>query len=114
MILGIAVAGAFGAVARYGLDRAIGSDGFPWGIFVVNVSGAFELGVLLTAMSDRGLRTAVTVGFLGAYTTFSTLSFQTYRLAADGSPGLAAANMLGSCAAGLAAVYLGVLAGRAP
>ena len=56
---------------------------------------------------------AVTIGFLGAYTTFSTLSFETYRLAEDGALGVAAANALGSLAAGLTAVYLGVVAGRA-
>jgi CrcB protein len=55
----------------------------------------------------------LTIGFLGAYTTFSTLSYETYRLLEDGAVGLAAANVLGSAAAGLFAVYLGVVAGRA-
>jgi CrcB protein len=116
----IAVAGALGALARYGLDSVVPrrAGGFPWAIFVVNVTGAFALGVVLTAATTRAgvapwLRTAATVGFLGAYTTFSTLAFDTYRLAADRALGLAAANMLGSCAAGLAAVYLGVVVGRA-
>ena len=55
----------------------------------------------------------MTIGFLGAYTTFSTLSFETYRLLEDGALGLAAANVLGSAGAGLLAVYLGIVAGRA-
>jgi CrcB protein len=52
------------------------------------------------------------IGFLGGYTTFSTLSFETYRLMEDGAWGLAAANALGSLVAGIAAVYVGVVLGR--
>ncbi|MDH4178405.1 MAG: fluoride efflux transporter CrcB [Thermoleophilia bacterium] len=120
-VVGIAVAGAFGALARYGLeglvsDRAHGA--FPWGTFVVNVSGSFLLGLAFVLMTERTvvdpwLRSSLTIGFLGAYTTFSTLSFESYRLLEDGALGLALANTLGSLAAGLAAVYLGVVAGRA-
>jgi CrcB protein len=117
----IAVAGAIGALARYGLEglvsrRAPGA--FPWGTFVVNVSGAFVLGFVFTVMTEQftvapWIRGAVTIGLLGAYTTFSTLSFESYRLLEDGAIGIAAANMFGSLAAGLAAVYLGVITGRA-
>lgn len=117
----IAVAGAFGALARYGLEGLVSRrlpGAFPWGTFVVNVSGAFVLGFIFTVMTEQltvapWIRGAVTIGFLGAYTTFSTLSFETYRLAEDGALGIAAANAFGSLAAGLAAVYLGVVAGRA-
>ena len=120
-VVAIGLAGALGALARYGLEgfvsrRAKGA--FPWGTFVVNISGAFALGLVFTLATERWglapwLRSAITIGFLGAYTTFSTLSFETYRLAADRAIGLAAANMLGSCAAGLAAVYVGVVLARA-
>ena len=89
----IAIAGALGALARYGLDgfvtrRAPGA--FPWGTFVVNVTGAFVLGFVFTLMTEQlttapWLRSALTIGFLGAYTTFSTLSFETYRLIEDGA-----------------------------
>jgi CrcB protein len=119
--LAVAAAGALGALARYGLEglvsrRAPGA--FPWGTFAVNITGAFVLGFVFTVMTEQltvapWIRGAVTIGFLGAYTTFSTLSFETYRLAEDGALGLAAANALGSLAAGLTAVYLGVVAGRA-
>ena len=120
-VAAIAVAGAIGALARYGLEGFVSrrqSGAFPWGTFVVNVSGAFALGLVFTLATDRWglapwLRSAITIGFLGAYTTFSTLSFETYRLAADRALGLAAANVLGSCAAGLVAVYLGVVLARA-
>lgn len=116
----IAVAGAFGALARYGLEGVVSRrwpGAFPWGTFVVNVSGAFALGFVFVLLAERfsvdpWLRSAVTIGFLGAYTTFSTLSFESYRLFEDGAVGLALANTVGSLAAGLIAVYLGVVAGR--
>jgi CrcB protein len=117
----IAVAGAAGALARYGLEGFVSrrsTGAFPWGTFSVNVSGAFVLGFVFTILTEQlttapWLRGALTIGFLGAYTTFSTLSFETYRLIEDGAVGIAAANALGSLAAGLGAVYLGVVAGRA-
>lgn len=117
----IAVAGALGALARYGLEGLVGRrlpGAFPWGTFAVNVTGAFVLGFVFTVMTEQlsvapWVRGAVTIGFLGSYTTFSTLSFETYRLAEDGALVIAAANAAGSVAAGLAAVYLGVVAGRA-
>jgi len=120
-IVAIGIAGALGALARYGLDGVVSRrfpTHFPWGTFVVNMSGAFVLGFLMTLMTEQlttasWLRSALTIGLLGAYTTFSTLSYETYRLAEDGALGLAAANMLGSAAVGLFAVYLGVVSARA-
>ena len=120
-VIGIGVAGALGALARYGLEGAVSrrwSGAFPWGTFVVNVSGSFVLGVVFVLLTERmsvdpWVRSTLTIGFLGAYTTFSTLSLESYRLLEDGAVGLALANMLGSLAAGLLAVYLGVVTGRA-
>jgi fluoride exporter len=120
-IVAIGIAGALGALARYGIGGLILSRGgrtFPWETFVVNVTGSFVLGFVFTAMTEQlttasWLRAAVTIGFVGAYTTFSTLTYETYRLLEDGALGLAAANVLGSVAAGLIAVYLGIVAGRA-
>ncbi|MCC6222891.1 MAG: fluoride efflux transporter CrcB [Thermoleophilia bacterium] len=119
IVLGVALAGAAGAVARYLLDGAISRrwSGFPWGTLAVNVTGALALGFLFTVCAGRfevapWLRSALTIGLLGGYTTFSTLSLETYRLIEDGAWGLAAANALGSLAAGLAAVYVGVVLGR--
>jgi CrcB protein len=117
--VGIAVAGALGALARYGLEGWISrrAGAFPWGTLVVNLTGAFLLGFLFTLLSERfraspWLRSTITVGFLGAYTTFSTLSFETFRLLEDGAYILGLANALGSLAAGLLAVYAGVVLGR--
>lgn len=120
VVLGIALAGALGALARYGVDRALsrGPGGFPWAILVVNVTGSFALGLVVALFTGRvevdpSLRTTVTVGFLGAYTTFSTLSLDTYRLIEEGSYGLALANGLGSLALGVLALSAGILLGRA-
>ncbi|HVS84507.1 MAG TPA: fluoride efflux transporter CrcB [Gaiellaceae bacterium] len=120
-IAAIAVAGALGALARYGLDGLVArrvTGAFPWGTLAVNVTGALVLGFVFTVMTEQlttapWLRAAVTIGFLGAYTTFSTWTLETYRLLEDGALGLAAANALVSLAAGLGAVYLGIVAGRA-
>ena len=117
----IAIAGAVGALARYGLEGLVSrrvSGAFPWGTFAVNVSGTFALGFVFTVTTEiftvsAWLRGALTIGLLGAFTTFSTLSFESYRLLEDGAVGVAAANALGSLAAGIAAVYLGVVTGRA-
>jgi fluoride exporter len=120
-ILAIGVAGFFGAMARYGLEGFVSSrngGSFPWGTFVVNVSGSLVLGFLFAVLIEGRvivvpwLRTAMTVGFLGAYTTFSTLTLETFRLVEEGSIGLAGANVLGSLAIGLVAVYIGVVLGR--
>jgi CrcB protein len=118
--LAIALAGALGALARYGLDGLIvrrTAAAFPWGTFVINISGSFLLGLLFTLTTERyrvdaWLRSGLMIGLLGAYTTFSTLSLETYRLLEDGAWGLAFANVLGSLAAGLGALYLGVVLGR--
>jgi len=118
--LAIAVAGALGALVRYWLDGVVSrrtGGGFPWGTFAINVTGSFLLGLAFSLLTERyrvdpWVRSAVMIGFLGAYTTFSTLSLETYRLLEDGALGLAFANAAGSLAAGLAALYVGVVLGR--
>lgn len=119
-LAGIALGGALGALARYGLDGVVSrrAGGFPLGTFVINISGSFVIGFLFTLFADRfqapaWFRSTLTIGFLGAYTTFSTWSLESYRLLESGSWAAAAANVLGSVAAGLAAVYLGTVLGRA-
>jgi CrcB protein len=118
-IVGIAFGGALGAVARYGLDEAIGrrAGAFPWGILVVNVTGAFLIGVAVEALEprfeDSWVRAAIVTGFLGAYTTFSTLSLDTYRMLDRGELDQAFANVAGTMFLGLFAVWLGIRVGRA-
>ena len=119
-VVGIGVAGCLGALARYGLEGLVSrrASAFPWGTFVVNVSGSFLLGVTVALLGDRlavapWLRATVAIGFLGAYTTFSTLSLESYRLLETRSYALAGANLVGSVTAGLVALYGGVVLGRA-
>ena len=119
-ILLIGVAGFAGAVTRFQIEgwvsRMTGGS-FPWGTFVVNVSGCLVLGFVFTFLTERllphpDLRSAVTIGFLGSYTTFSTFAFETVRLGEDGAVLLALANVVASVAVGLVAVWLGVTLGR--
>lgn len=117
----IAVGGAAGAVARYLVDVAVlerFGGAFPLGILLVNLSGAFVLGVLAALVVDRGvlpadLRAPLLVGFLGAYTTFSTLMLDSWRLIEDGLPALGMVNLVGSVVLGVVAVVGGLWLGRA-
>ena len=120
-LVGIMVAGALGAAARYGLDGFVGDrtgSGFPWGTFVINISGSLVLGFLFTVLTERiaidsALRFSITTGFIGSYTTFSTWMLETARLVQDRSYLLATWNAAGSVVAGLAAVGAGIVMGRA-
>ena len=91
---------------------------FPWGTFAVNMSGSFVLGLLSALAIDRSvlpadIRLPVLVGFVGAYTTFSTLMLETWRLVESGSNALAIANIVGSGMLGIVALVLGLVVGRA-
>ena len=115
-VVGVMGAGAVGAPARYLVDAWMGDrtiGPFPWGTFVVNVSGSFVLGLLTGLALYHALPQAPKVilgtGFCGAYTTFSAFSFETVRLVEEGDLGQAAANM----GANLAACTLGAAAGMA-
>lgn len=117
----IGLSGGLGALSRYWVEGVIVrrySGIFPLGTFLVNISGAFLLGLAFTVMTERflvspNLRSALTIGFLGAYTTFSTLSLETFRLLEDGAYFFGVLNALGSLTVGLVAVWLGVVVGRA-
>jgi fluoride exporter len=116
----IAVAGALGAVSRHLLESAANrawGDAFPWGTVVVNVSGSFALGLLIGVFARRlgvplWAQAGATVGFLGAYTTFSTLELQVYRSMSTGHVAVALANAVGSLVAGALALYGGILLAR--
>ncbi len=115
----VAGGGALGALARYGLlawlTGRLGTGVMP--LLLINVSGAFALGFLATLADGRGLigpetRLLLTTGFLSAYTTFSSWMYDTALLLTAGEYGRAAANVIGSVAAGLVAVALGIAAAR--
>jgi CrcB protein len=107
-VIAVALAGGLGAAARLvvdGLVTARVSGHWPWGTAVINVTGSFLLG-LVTALDPPGA-TAIGVGFLGGYTTFSTASFETARLALDRRPWAATASGLGVLVACVAAASAG-------
>jgi fluoride exporter len=117
-MLWIGVGGFAGANARYLLGIWIAERlgaGFPYGTFVINITGSFALGLLIALIEDHGLppvvRLSLATGFLGAYTTFSTFTFETLRLE-NGNGLLAVTNALGSVGAGLLAGSFGVVLGR--
>ena len=91
MLWWVALAGALGAVARYGVHALVQSragSSFPYGTVVVNLTGSFALGLVVGLVIYQGLdadvRVVVGTGFLGAYTTFSSFSYDTFGLAGDG------------------------------
>ena len=120
-IIGIGVAGALGALSRYGVEGFVSErfpGSFPAGTFVINVTGSFVLGLLFVLLTERvaasaTLRTSLTVGFVGAYTTFSTFSFETLRLIEDGALRTAAVSVVATLILGLLAVWAGMTIGRA-
>ena len=119
-ILAIAGGGALGALGRFwmstGVYRLLGRD-FPWGTLAVNTLGSFLMGLLFVLFVERlavgtEVRAAVLVGFLGAFTTFSTFSVETLALIEDGYLGRAFLNMLASVLVCLLACWVGILLGR--
>jgi CrcB protein len=116
----IGVGGFLGANARYLVAswaaQRFGTT-FPYGTFIINVTGSFLLGMFLALLQDRvavhpHYRLFFAVGFLGAYTTFSTFSYESLRLLQEGNMLLALINLFGSLAVGLLGVILGFGLGR--
>jgi CrcB protein len=112
----LVVAGAMvGAPLRYLTDRAVQTrhdSVFPWGTFAVNLAGCLVLGLLTGAVAagaaDPHLQLLLGTGLCGALTTYSTFSYETLRLTETGAGLYAAANVVGSVAAGLGAAWAGV------
>lgn len=121
ILLAVALGGALGSLLRYFVASAIQSaaaPGFPWGIFVVNISGGFvmglivELGALKLQISPE-IRAFLTVGILGGYTTFSTFSLDSVLLIQRGAYVSAAAYIVGSTALSIIALFAGLWVVRA-
>ena len=120
-LLAIGLGGFVGAAARYLVDGWVSDatrGGFPWGTLVVNASGSLAIGVLFAVTVEHsllpaGLRGPLMIGFIGSYTTFSTLALESWRLLEDGSWLVAGANLAGSVMIGLSAVIVGLAIGRA-
>jgi CrcB protein len=119
VLAAIAIGGALGAPARYGIAQLIPvtPGTFPWATFWTNLSGAFVLGFFLTFVIERFpptrfVRPFFGIGFLGAYTTFSTMAVETARLVKDGHVALGIGYTLVSIATGLLVAYLGMVSAR--
>lgn len=117
----VGIGGFFGAIARYLVGGWISTryrGDFPLATFAINVSGSFVLGLFMAFATGRFLvdprwRLLIAIGFVGAYTTFSTFEYETERLATAGGFAIAGANILLSVAVGFFAVWLGArLGGR--
>jgi CrcB protein len=120
LLVFLALAGAAGSVSRYLMGRwmtRLLGEGFPYGTLVVNVIGCFLLGLLMQlalksdAISDEW-RIPLAVGFLGAFTTFSTFGYDTVRYLSDGAWGLALANVGSNLLVGFVAVWAGLVIAR--
>lgn len=113
----VGAGGFFGAISRFLVNTGVTSrygHSFPWGTFVINVSGSFILGLMATLIVSQVLtnpnwRLGVTVGFVGAYTTFSTFEYESAML---GFSWAALENLIGSVVAGYGAVWLGIRLGQ--
>jgi fluoride exporter len=115
-VLAVAIAGALGAPSRYLVERAISlrrARRFPWGTFVVNVTGSFALGFVTGLALYHSLaatpKAVVGTGFIGAYTTFSTYAYETVDVAERESSRLGGTYAIVSLVAGVAAATLGLV-----
>jgi CrcB protein len=113
-VLAVALGGACGALARYGVGRLVAlavENPFPWGTWTVNLVGCFLIGATVPLFGQlsaaRELRFFLVVGFLGSFTTFSTYSLDTIGLWGSGHGFLALLNAVGSLACGLVLVVVG-------
>lgn len=114
-LLLIGIGGFFGAITRYAISLWIGQRwgrNFPLGTFAINLSGSFFIGLLMTLFTERlavspQWRLLLIVGFLGAYTTFSTFEYETGALLKDGEWMIAGLNVTMSVLMGFAALKAG-------
>ena len=109
------LAAAIGAPLRYAVDTYVGdrvSGAFPWGTFLINATGSFALGVLtglaLYHAFPKTPKVVLGTGFCGAYTTFSTFTFETVRLVEEGEAGEALRNAVGTALTCAGAAALGI------
>jgi CrcB protein len=116
----ILLGGGAGSLSRYLAGAAIMTrfgGRFPLGTMVINITGSFLIGLLMTLFTERfepgtNLRPLLVIGFLGGYTTFSSFEWETYSAIRDGGFWIGLANIAGSVTLGYAAVWLGAMLAR--
>jgi len=116
----VGLGGFLGAIARFWLGGYISNrmgTRFPYGTFAINISGSFLIGLIVTVLAERthwsaNWRYLIPIGFIGAYTTFSTFEFETFQNFRDGELFVAFLNVILSVIIGFIAVWLGVVTGR--
>jgi CrcB protein len=116
----VGLGGFIGAIARFWVGGYINSrmgSRFPYGTFVINISGSFLIGLVVTLLAERthwnaNWRYLIPIGFIGAYTTFSTFELETLQSFRDGDLLIAFLNVSLSVVLGFIAVWLGMIAGR--
>ena len=116
----IGIGGFLGAIARYQIAVMIQARvpaGFPWGTFVVNVSGCFIMGIVMTLLTERLIvnpewRFLIPIGFIGAYTTFSTFAYELFQANTEGAWLVGGAYLAASVIAGYVALWAGVVLSR--
>jgi len=117
----VGLGGFFGSIARFWLGSYItyrAGARFPYGTFVINITGSFLIGLVVTLLAERthwspNLLYLIPVGFIGGYTTFSTFELEAFREVRNGDIFLALLYVILSVCAGFFAVWLGAIAGRA-
>lgn len=124
-LLLIAIAGGLGAVARYGtgllVDRILPEEHFPWAILIINMIGCLLFGVIFTAIESSShwdpdtkarIRMVLLIGFMGAFTTYSTFAFQSAMLLEQSRWMPAVFNIAGHTVLGISAIFAGLYLGK--
>ncbi|MEK6790566.1 MAG: CrcB family protein [Deltaproteobacteria bacterium] len=119
-ILYLSILGAAGTIARYwlgGYVQRLSGNVFPWGTFVVNMAGCLLFGIVWSAAGERipmsdETRRILLIGFMGAFTTFSSFMFDTVNLMHGGEWSYAAANLILQNITGIVLIFLGIAIGR--
>jgi CrcB protein len=116
----VGIGGFLGAIVRFWVGGYVGAKlgtRFPYGTFLINCTGSFLIGFIITLLAEKthwnpNWRYLIPIGFIGAYTTFSTFEYETFRVIQDGELLIALVNVVLSVIVGFLAVWLGVIAGR--